>query len=174
MEITEIKRPEIVLVKFQFTNKNLIPAGIRKVERDDKQLEERREENGITAGEHTEGKNINIRPFVAQLLKSSYFLSDAHYYIRGGGRNAKYTLVLTFGKDKPLNKLPQKAKPRISQLTEKDVWAICHFWRNPNGVWAVNCLYRIPADQSENIDVGELFFEAPDEKEPEKYIHERI
>ncbi len=174
MEITEIPEPEVVLVKFQFTNKNLIPAGIRKVERDDKQLEERREENGITAGEHTEGKNINIRPFVAQLLKSSYFLSDAHYYAKGGGHNAKYTLVLTFDKNKPLIRLPKKSKSRISKLTEHDAWAFCHFWRNPNGVWAVNCLHRIPSNQIGNRDIGELFFLAPDENDPEKYVFEKI
>ena len=165
--------PKVVLVKFQFTNKNLIPVGIKKVERDDKQVEEKRGENGIESSEHTEGENVNVRPFVAQLFKAGYFLSDVHYYTKGNGHNTKYTLVLSFNKDEPLVKLPKEAKPRISQLTEKDAWAFCHFWRNPNGVWAVNCLHRIPADQTKNIDVGELFFEAT-EDDPEKYIHERI
>ena len=164
--------PKVVLVKFQFTNKNLIPAGIRKIKRNKKQLEEKREENNITAGEHTEGENVNVRPFVAQLFKTGYFLSNAHYYAKGNGHNAKYTLVLAFNKNKPLAKLPKKAKPKISKLTEKDAWGFCHFWRNPNGVWTVNLLRRIPSDQT-NIDIGELFFEAPDDN-PKKYIHEKI
>ena len=80
--------PKVVLVKFQFTNPRLIPFGIKKVERNDEQSEENTEAE-IKSGEHTEAENINVKPFIVQLFKSGYCLSDIHYYIKKVGEYKK-------------------------------------------------------------------------------------
>jgi len=168
-------RPETVLVRFQFTNRKLIPKEIRKVERDEQQLQKKRKINNIKPGEHTEGKNVYIKPFIVQLFRLGYFLTDVHYYKNcDNGWNEKYILVLSFNRKIPSKKLLKRTVKQLSQLTDKDAWGYIHYYRNPNNVWSLTCLHRIPPEQIGDRDIGELFFEVPDEKEPEKYIYEKI
>jgi len=158
---------EKVLVKFYFTNQNLIPIGIRLVQRHEKTIETKHLRDGqksglpnagwesarperIDTGQHREFQNVDIVPTWNQ-LKQGHQIGDIHLFLQERSEGMKKpVVVVSFAKD-PLSAggLSQTAKPRIIAEIEKtfvqgSTWGTIHHWTNPDGTVTINCRGRQP------------------------------
>jgi len=161
--MTKEYRPETVLLKFQFTNRGLVPPSARRVARDEYALVERRIERGIMAGEHSEADQVTVKPFVKQLFSFGYKPSDLHFYTKVGNgtdKNLRYILIMSFTRNGDMIRLTDKDLKILGQLIDHDAWSHFHLFHNPNGIMCVHCLHRVP-DEAKGPDVGEFFLEPP-------------
>ena len=170
--MTKEYRPETVLLKFQFTNRGLVPPSARRVARDEYALVERRIERGIMAGEHSEADQVTVKPFVKQLFSFGYKPSDLHFYTKIGNGNdqmLRYVLIVSFTRNGTMIKLTKDDLRILGQLIDRDVWSHFRDFHNPNGTMCVHCSCRVP-DGIGKKGVGEFFLEEPKEWKKGSYL----
>lgn len=160
--------PKVVLLGFQFTNSKLVPPSAHRVVRNEVAVVEKRQNNGVAAGEHGQGEQITVKPFIRQLFGLGYKIADLHFYVKkngsnGGSAKTRFVLVVNFTKNGAVVDLNGEDIKILSQLIDKDAWNHFHLFKNPNGVMSVHCLHRIP-DGGNGQEVGEFFLESPVEE----------
>ena len=170
--------PNIVLLEFQFTNRNLVPPSAHRVLRDEKKLTEKLQANGVAAGEHGKGELVTVKEFVKQLFSLGYKPADLHFYVKEGNKangssKSRFVLVINFTKNGAVVGLQKEDVIILTQLIDKDAWGYIHQFPNPNGVTSIHCLHRVP-DGGNQPEVGEYIFE-PDEAEVEAgVVYEKV
>lgn len=160
-----INGPKQVLIRMQFTNKKFLLDSVPFHHWCNTKKLLKRAKNSVGSGTRTEARFVCIKQFFAYLLKSEiYFISGVHCY-RVAKDTTKYVVVVMFSssrKGKPFQRLSKSDLEKLNQLTFLDSWQHIKYDRNPNGVWSLTCCHRIPNSQIEGEEIGDLFFEEPD------------
>jgi len=141
---------KVVVVKFYFTNPNLIPSGLRSIERPSEQelIEKRKKSMDVSNEAETRGyeainnvKRTQVALLRTGLANNGFRLVDAHVFeTRKPGKSPKHVVSLGFrrlddGETAP--EIPEEAKSGLRTLATAEVW-YCHGWWNPNGVMVID------------------------------------
>ena len=162
----EILQYDTVLVKFSFTNRAHIPAGIPEQKRlDDSTVDNRHAHEALAMG-HTERAQIGrvregrvdtgtqfihnlqfVQPgcLVRGLSNVGYTVSQCHWFFKKGfGKSSdKYVVVLALSLGgEPVN-LPNQAIEQRRALANT-CWQWCHGWSNLDGTLTLNFGGRLP------------------------------
>jgi len=157
------KYPDVALLEFQFTNRKMIPPNAKRIVRDERAVIKKRQNNGVTAGEHGQANQVTVKPFVKQLFSLGYKITDLHFYLKNNGDSvkARFVLVINFTRNGvEVVGLGGNDVKILSQLINRDAWGYFHLWKNPNGVMSVHCLHRVP-NGGNGQGVGEFLLESP-------------
>lgn len=170
--------PNVVLLEFQFTNRNLVPPSAHRVLRDENKLTERRQVNGVAAGEHGKAELVTVKAFVKQLFSLGYKPADLHFYVKASDKSkgiskTRFVVVVNFTRNGKVVGLQSEDVKILSQLIDKDAWGYIHQFPNPNGITSIHLLHRVP-DGGNGEQVGEYIFE-PNEAEVEAgVVYEKV
>jgi hypothetical protein len=166
--------PKIVLLEFQFTNRNLIPPSAKRIIRNEITVVKKRQSNGVATGEHGQADKVTVKPFVRQLFGLGYKIADLHFYVKANdkakGRKTRFVLVVNFARNGAIKFLTKDDLEILGQLIDRDAWGYFHLWKNPNGVMSVYCLHRVP-DGANIQGVGEFLLESSVE---EGFVYEDV
>lgn len=154
-------------MKFYFTNQNLIPSGIRLVQRKEETIETKHLMKGqksglpnagwesarperIDTGQHREFKNVDIAATWEE-LKRRCQIGDIHCFFQERSEGMKKpVVVVSFAKDaKSAEGLSQTVKSRVITEIERtfvkgSTWSTIHHWTNPDRTVTINCRGRQP------------------------------
>ena len=159
--------PEVVLVKFNFTNPRWFPKGTQRKERTKAMVKEtdrgfqvpgsyeRVRPGRVDTGNHQEVRNVLVKQFLNELKDAGFCLTGSHYFEKEG---RGYTVVTEW------TRAPLPIKTEISEetieglrvLSEVFGWGICHLWQNPRDevtsklVWTVNLTNLVIPAKMEN------------------------
>lgn len=154
---------EKILVKFHFTNQNIIPSGIRLVPRIEESIEtkhlaegqrqglpnagwEAKRPDRVDTGKHQEFRNVDVASTWEQ-LKKDYQITDAHCFSQERSTGMKKpVIVVTFSKNQATNIKPKESLIQAIETTfvKGSTWGVVHHWINPNDTTTINCLQRQP------------------------------
>jgi len=156
--------PNRVLVKFHFTNKKHVPAGIRWIDRPtDQTVDDVHAQQAVAAGLFDQGTVGRVRPGRVDtgrhvvdncpdvqlavlrrgLTNVGFRLEDVHAFEKlADPRNKpKVIVVLTFVRNDNGVELTRPTLEALRGLG-RSTWQYCHVWDNPNGVVTINLVGR--------------------------------
>jgi len=138
---------EHILFKITLSNKSLVPAGIREIEREsDKVIDRRNADKAIAAGNARVATVGRVRPGRVDtgkpifqnvervrvslvrgiLARKGFRLADAHFFVRNDG---KAVLVLSLMKGRDTLELPRATVEAIRAMARDNVWT-ADMWEN--------------------------------------------
>jgi hypothetical protein len=165
IKVEGIMSPDMILVKFYFTNPKRIPLGIPLKEKKEvrggltiKDIRrgmvnyrsfQRLRQGKVDTGTHEEVKYVKLLQFIQEIEKAGYRLVDCHYFEQQTtfGKK-KFTVVMGYSRlsTNGVQFSPETMKGVRGLLSI--YWKICHLWQNPpeNGkiVWTVNLMHLLP------------------------------
>jgi hypothetical protein len=158
--------PNRIVVKFNFTNRVHIPAGIpEKARGTDKEVDARHAQDAIKSGDIAAAevgkeragrvdtgipviKNLEMVQ-VAMLrqgfARAKYLLADCHYYRHAvEGKQTKFVVCLTFRRLESVEGIPPLPSKTVEAMRDlaRTTWGFAHVWSNPNGVVTINMVSR--------------------------------
>jgi len=160
--------PEVILVKFNFTNERWVPKGIQKKERTQSGIKEadrgfkvpgsyeRVRPGRVDTGKHQEVRNVVVKQFLNELKEAGFCLTGSHYFEK---ESKGYTVVTEWTHAPlPIEKgISEETREGLRVLSEIFGWGVCHLWQNPRDavtskiVWTVNLTNLvIPAKFDQN------------------------
>jgi hypothetical protein len=147
--LIDLSEATSVLVRFHYTNQNVVPNGLRSLNRLSEQEMIRKRMKNSAPG-HQVVQNLDrtqIAMLRVGLANNGMRLVDAHTLVeKKPGKTTKYITVLGFrameeGEIPPV--LPEEAMEDLRAFSMKAIWR-CHVWWNPNGVMIIELMCRQP------------------------------
>ncbi len=157
LEGLDLAATKFLLVKFYFTNKDHIPAGITQIERkaESELIKQRMERIKAATPADTRGVqivdnalNTSASMLFSALRREGMVLLDIQSWEQTKkGRPTKYVVNFVWG-------LPQEGIDEIevdtTAFTENVVW-FCHVWQNPTDVNTVDFVGRQPGQKAKHL-----------------------
>lgn len=165
------------LIKFNFTNKNLLPRWVpEKTRKTDESLDAYRALSLKASGDpddfwrakigaHRDGRvDTGLTPGQREMVTAGYLhqtmshlghgLVDIHwFYHQRSGKIGKYVLVLAYEENLPCARL-RADQVKDLQWFQSQVWNFCHLWVNPEaGNITINFTNRMP-DGEADLKIG--------------------
>lgn len=147
--------PEVILVKFTFTNSRWVPKGIPRKERTKTVIKEvdrsfkvpgsyeKVRPGRVDTGDHQKIRSVTVNQFIREIRENGFYLTGCHYFEKENGGYA----TVTEWTHAPLpikTEIPEEIREGLRALSEIFGWGICHLWKNPRDVitkkvvWTVN------------------------------------
>jgi len=169
-------QPDVILVKFFFTNEERIPQGIPKKERSrviTKEASrgfqvpgsfEKFRKDRVDTGKSTQVRNVSVKKFISELRKAGFKLSsNPHYFEKNKGGYSQYIVVTEWTKtDQVLPEIPEGIITGLKILTDAFAWEIANLWKNPwdpvgkKMVWTVNLAHVLLPEERQKRTLKSL------------------
>lgn len=152
--------PDVILVKFNFTNEKRIPRGIPRKEREEGGLGltikdmnrglrnpgsfEKVRKGRVDTGRSTQINNVSLRSFVEEMKRFGYGITQAHYFEKATkSGEKKFVVVLQYcSTETEVAEISAEIKDLIVLS-----WRFCYLWKNPceneRTTWTVNLMHVI-------------------------------